>query len=357
MLETERPVAIIPSTCFRWRARVQFIETFKTRAAALNFAFQHDYNLVVERGEGDASLFDVLDDPDGVCTSGLDLELLKTEDVLVEADSSGWTTLMFWTVWGFLKRLATFATILYVRGIVPLSRRAATIADAYLRNTIPLIRLAAGRCRQIDIRGAFNRVWSRESLSVAAVRCKRFSAIARAYLQEVAPFSRQVASRFWWSDSGLSFRRAWHRHSHGTVYDLAKRSAAVGSLYTCQIGSLARRTVTTAGLYLRVIACRVNYAARQYRWADVEAVFRPAVSNLLSVSRRSGRLAATRASLYGREIVPLYRWAAVAANLYLRQAAAYIRNAAGRLPDGKSNVRVHSWASVGPRQSNPSRLH
>ena len=72
-MEASRAIAVIPSENFRWRARVQFQDSFRTRDQALNYAFEHGYNLIVEHEEGKGLQYDVLYDPDQVSTSGMNL--------------------------------------------------------------------------------------------------------------------------------------------------------------------------------------------------------------------------------------------------------------------------------------------
>lgn len=62
MAKTKEEVAVIPSEYFRWRAGVQFIESFQERTSALRFARRHGYNLVVECDEGNGPQYEVLKD-------------------------------------------------------------------------------------------------------------------------------------------------------------------------------------------------------------------------------------------------------------------------------------------------------
>ncbi len=325
MLEESNAIAIIPSEYFRWVARIQFIESFRTRVAALNFASEHGYNLIVERNEGSSPLFDVLDDPGRACTAGLELELLRTEDVLVEPPPVGWTTLMPWTLWNLAKRFAELAARLYIRQIVPLSRRAVVVAGTYFRKAVPL--------------------------------SKRFAAlVVDLYVRETAPRVHHAASRIWWSDRGLAFRRLWQRHSYGTASDLARRLAAIG------------------GLYLRGNTRRLGCAVSRCRWSDVEAAFRWVWSNSLSTGSDLARRFATAANTYGRQIAPIYRHTAAFASLFLRESfplsrrvtavtkthlreiASMLGNAAARCWLESKSGSPRSWAVATVRHPDPSQL-
>ncbi len=378
MLEGCNAIAIIPSDCFRWVARVQFIESFRTRAAAINFASQQGYNLIVERNEGSSALFDVMDDPDGTCTAGLELELLKAEDVLVEPPPTGWTMLMVWTLWGLAKRFATLSARLYVRQVVPLFGRAAVVAGTNLRAVPPLSKRFAGLVEDLYVREITplsRRIFAFVSMHLrkAAPISQRAAAVASAYLQESAPIRRgmaalaglylqgivsrrHAASRIWWSDRGIAFRRVWRRHSHGTAGDLARRFAAISSVY------------------LRENTRRLGDAVRRCRWSDVEAALRQVRSNALSTGCDLGRRFATAANTYVRQIAPIYRHTAAFASLFLREIsplsrrvsavarthfleiASMLRDAAAKCWSESKSGSHHSWAVATIRHSNPSQL-
>lgn len=83
MPKANRAVAVIPSAYFRWRARVQYIKSFRKRAEALKYARQHGHNLVVESDEGNGPQFDVLQDfslTGRVCVS---FQLVGAENALI----------------------------------------------------------------------------------------------------------------------------------------------------------------------------------------------------------------------------------------------------------------------------------
>ena len=266
-------IVIIPSECFRWRARVRFMDSFPTRAAALNYAFQHGCNLIVESNEGGIPLCDVMQDPDGVCTADLDLELLKTEEVLVDPYSKGWTALMLSTLWHLAKRIAALVAILYAREVVPFSRRAAAVAGTYLREVAPLSRRAASRCWWSNSALAFRRGLHRHSHGTVSDLAKRFAAIGSLHLREIARRISYAASRCRWSDVEGASRRAWGS-SLSTGSRLARQfAAAVARTYHQEIAPFSRHLAAFASLYLREIApilCNVAAGC----WSDSKSVSR-----------------------------------------------------------------------------------
>lgn len=394
MVEQKSPIAVIPSECFRWRARVQFIESFRTRAAALDYASQHGHNLIVERQEKSNPLYDVLEDPDWACTTGLDLELLGTEEVLIDPGPSSWTMLLFSTIWDLSKRFAVLMILLYARVIVPLSRRAFAIARIYLRKSAPLLRRAAAitavylwKIIPLTRRAAaLTAVYLRKMIPIM----RRATALTIQYFQEeIIPGCRSFASRCWWSNGGLAFRRTWHRHSHGSALDLARRSAAVGSLHAREIShhvgdvasrfqwsdvvpairlvwrvsllagrdSAGRFAAAVVALYQHELVPRFRDAAGRYEWSDVKGAFRYAWRISFSIGLDLSRLiAAAVAAIFLGMIVPFFRRTATALRTYFREADQRARSAAWSLSDSKSDSSRNGWAVAAQRQSNPSRI-
>lgn len=245
MVGEHSPLSIIPSESFRWRPRVQFIESFSTRASAIDYAIKHGYNLIVERNEGPATLFDVLLDIDEACTEELNLELTHTEEVLIESEARGRVILMALTVWRACKQYAAA--------------------------------LASQRC-WTDIYGSIRGVWLRHIYwGVRALR------------KRVAPSIRRAASRCWWSSSAIAFRRWQHRHSQGSASDVAKRFAAC-----------------LDGLYAREIAPRLHQVVEQYRQADIPGAVRRAWNSpLATFSSFATRFAAAAAVFLNPEVAPV----------------------------------------------------
>jgi hypothetical protein len=268
---------MIPSDCFRWQPRVQFVDSFRTRRAALNYAFEHGYNLIIERSEENSGLFDVMDDPDGACTSGLDLELLKTEEVLVDPYTGGWMSLVVSSTWNLAKRLGSGTAGFYVRQIVP------------------RLRHAASRRGMEELQNALRRSWSTLRQWDAIGRGWRFTSRGLALYQGViVPSCRAAARRSWWSDPAIALRRGWHRHSRGSATDFAKRLGAEASL-----------------LYAHEAVPRLRSAISRCRKADIQGTCRRAWSvMLLTAIRVTDRSAAAVARLCLQELAPRLRRAA-----------------------------------------------
>jgi hypothetical protein len=290
MPEATRPIAMIPSDCFRWQPRVQFIDSFRTRESALNYAFEHGYNLIVERNEESYALFDVLDDPDGACTSELDLELLKTEEVLVDPYTGGWSNLVISSTWNLVTRL----------GI--------GVAGVCARQIAPRLRHATSRSRMEEFRNDLGHLWGRFRNWDAAGHAKMFGIRCLAFYQRVlVPSCRAAVRRSWWSGPAISLRRGWHRHSQGSAKDFARSVAAEASvlyfhgvlpwfrsaLSRCRQADIQgacsrtwsvtlltairvtdRSAAAVAHLYLHDVAPRLRRAAARYQQADIEGTFR-----------------------------------------------------------------------------------
>jgi hypothetical protein len=277
MAEENSAIAIIPGDSFRWRARVQFIDSFQTQAAALNFAFEHGHNLIVERNEGSSQLFDVLEDPDGACTADLKLELLENEEVLVEPENTNWTLLLFLTLWNLARRFGAIMARVYSRGVASRSSR------------------AANRQQWGDFQRFLRLAWYRHAHWGIRNLDRQFGAAISLYRSEIAPYYRRAASRCWWSGCAVDFRRWLYRHSQGDIRDLAKRLAAV-----------------TASTYSHEIAPRLRHAAIRMRHADYKDEFRRAWSvSITTVSIRVPQFAAATARLYQHKVIPAFRHAAI----------------------------------------------
>jgi hypothetical protein len=299
------PVSIIPSECFRWRPRVQFIDTFQTRKSAIDHALDHGYNLIVERNEGNTSLFDVLLDPDRACTDGINLEPLHSEEVLIEPDTMGWTSLMVLTLWSICKRLATMIASQNCWADMHRALRSAWKREIYwdIRNLRKRFEAAvtfcyskitpqhshvAGQPRLADVQVAFGRAW-KSSTSAAISFSRQFASEAVVlYKQEVVPFVRHTVSRCWWSNSAVAFRRWWHRHSQASTSDIPR---------------LCRASLDN--LYKREIAPRLRLALERYRQQGFAGAFHQAWSlSLVAFSTLARRLHAAVAVFYNPELVP-----------------------------------------------------
>lgn len=237
MVDADNPIAVIPKEYFRWRARVQFKESFPTRVEAVNYAFQHGCNLIVECDESGVQQFDVMSDPDGACTSGLSLESVKTEDFLVEPEPADWTRLMLLAIASLARRLG------------------AALASLYLHQIAPRLRRAARQCWWSDGALALRHAWHRHSHATALDLAKRFAAIGSIRLNQAATNLRHTAGRVQRADIQAAYRRVWNS-SIATACNLSKQLAAA-----------------IATLYSRQIAPRLRHAISRCRWAKVQAAF------------------------------------------------------------------------------------
>ncbi|HET7216103.1 MAG TPA: hypothetical protein VFL79_21120 [Terriglobia bacterium] len=62
-------VKILQSQHFKWPFQVQYIESLETRDEAIQYAGRHGCNLIVQYSRRPGPQFDVLQDPEQVCTS------------------------------------------------------------------------------------------------------------------------------------------------------------------------------------------------------------------------------------------------------------------------------------------------
>ena len=330
MAETNGELAIIPSDSFHWRPRVRFIESFRTRASAIDYAFQYGYNLIVERKEGSFALFDVMLDPDRSCTADLNLELLKTEEVLVEPYTGGWTALMLWSVWEFTRRWTIALRGLWVTKIVPFLRQAAS------RRRRAVTKLAMRDAWMRVTRGVQNPSWRSAlisaggrirgySLSATRLQARRMAAgTAAFYRQQVVPFYRSTASRCWWSNPAVALRRGWHRNSQGSVSDITRRLGAEASV-----------------LYARDVMPRLRYALSRRCQADIHCACRRTWSiAVLKTLRLAEQFATAVGTFHVRHVAPR-----------LRQAATQYQQA-----DFEGTLRRSIVAVTPPQHSNFSQL-
>ena len=107
MSEVNSTIAIIPSSQFKWTFQVQYKESLPTRDDAIRYASQNGCNLVVQYSKRPGPQFDVLHDPDLVCTSGIKVETVQKVEVVMEPESVGWSKLLFRGVFRLARRMAT----------------------------------------------------------------------------------------------------------------------------------------------------------------------------------------------------------------------------------------------------------
>lgn len=330
MLKPDNSVAIIPRENFSWRPRVQFKESFPTRAEALDFAFEHGFNLIVENHEGRKYHYDVLLDPDRVCISGLSMVSMEMEDVLVEPDSRGWSDLVLASAYNFGKRVASAAATTYMQEIIPVCHSLAPFARAAMLRISPYIQRAAVM-----------------------------------YRRDVSPQVRHATTKLWWSDTVLNFRRAWHRNSQGTAKDFAKRLPATAvTTYNRELVPACRKAAAFAALQLRHAVPASRRAAIQaadlYRQEiaplirHAAAVLSAQAEKMVPVSRR----AAATAAIDDQEIASACRRTGTSTVVRFREIHEIRRRAAARSRWPESNGDSHHevWAAVAAPHTHPSQL-
>lgn len=109
MVNANATIAIIPSSQFKWTFQIQYKESLPSRDEAIRYASRYGCNLIVEYSKRSGPLFDVLQDPEMVCTSEANPEFLEEVDVEIEPESAGWTRLMFRNLFRLVKRTGTAA--------------------------------------------------------------------------------------------------------------------------------------------------------------------------------------------------------------------------------------------------------
>ena len=107
MSEGNSTIAIIPSSQFKWTFQIQYKESLPTRDDAIRYASRNGCNLVVQYSKRTGPQFDVLHDPELVCTSGVKIETVEKVEVVMDPEPVGWGRTLFGRAFGLAKRLAT----------------------------------------------------------------------------------------------------------------------------------------------------------------------------------------------------------------------------------------------------------
>ena len=81
-------IAVVPCSRFKWTAQIEYKESLSTRDEAIRFASEHGYNLIVKYERRPGQLFDVLRDPNLVCTSEDGSETVEVVAALDESEFS-----------------------------------------------------------------------------------------------------------------------------------------------------------------------------------------------------------------------------------------------------------------------------
>ncbi len=318
-MEASRAIAVIPSEHFRWRARVQFQDSFRTRDQALNYAFEHGYNLIVEHEEGKGRQYDVLYDPDQVCTSGMSLESVETEDFLAEPDPISWNSLMVSSILNLIKWLSACLATLHRRHVVPFSRHAAFVARRRYREVAPRVRRSINRHWQGTER-AIRRGWRSRSNWIAGDLARRSAALATLCLRRAEPVLRQAIA-------------VAHRCLR-EMLPVCRRAIAAAGPISRDIVPICRRATISTVKWLRETAARLENGARHGC---------PRMQNSICQAYSTLRWDASGLDRKSQEIV---------ASLYRGKIEPVVRTAASRFQWADIEGSIHH-----PRKPEPVQLH
>ncbi len=101
-------ITILQSSRFKWSFQVQYIESLETRDEAISYAGRHGCNLIVQYSRRTGPQFDVLQDPEQVCTSIADAEVIElSSEELMKAQSNGQSRSAFASIAELIKRFST----------------------------------------------------------------------------------------------------------------------------------------------------------------------------------------------------------------------------------------------------------
>ena len=109
MAEVNSTISIIQSSQFKWTFQVQYKESLNTRDEAILYASRHACNLIVQYSKRSGPQFDVLQDPELVCTTGTNCAKVETVPVIIEPESVGWSRLMLRRMFSLAKRVGSVA--------------------------------------------------------------------------------------------------------------------------------------------------------------------------------------------------------------------------------------------------------
>ncbi|HKT11432.1 MAG TPA: hypothetical protein VJW77_06350 [Terriglobia bacterium] len=89
MVNSNGTIKILQSQHFKWPFQVQYIESLETRDEAIQYAGRHGCNLIVQYSRRPGPQFDVLQDPEQVCTSIAQCEEIEIDSAeLMKAQSA-----------------------------------------------------------------------------------------------------------------------------------------------------------------------------------------------------------------------------------------------------------------------------
>ncbi|HET7101136.1 MAG TPA: hypothetical protein VFJ52_08305, partial [Terriglobia bacterium] len=100
-------IKLLQSNHFKWPFQVQYIESLETRDEAIQYAGRHGCNLIVQYSRRTGPMFDVLQDPEQVCTSIAEAEVIEiSSDELMQAQSTGRSRSALASVADLIKRFS-----------------------------------------------------------------------------------------------------------------------------------------------------------------------------------------------------------------------------------------------------------
>jgi hypothetical protein len=109
MVNATCSIAVVPCTHFKWTAQIQYKESLSTREEAIRYASRTGCNLIVIYEKRTGPKFDVLQDPNMGSEGCINDESSETVTVAIEPESTGWSKLLFRSVFGLAKRLGSVA--------------------------------------------------------------------------------------------------------------------------------------------------------------------------------------------------------------------------------------------------------
>lgn len=103
-----RTITILQSSKFNWPFQVQYIESLETRDEAIRYAGRHGCNLIVQYSRRTGPQWDVLQDPEQVCTSAAESEVVEiAQEELMEDRANGRSRSALSGLASLIKRLST----------------------------------------------------------------------------------------------------------------------------------------------------------------------------------------------------------------------------------------------------------
>lgn len=103
-------IKLLQSQHFKWPFQVQYIESLETRDEAIQYAGRHGCNLIVQYSRRPGPQFDVLQDPEQVCTSIAQCEEIEIDSAeLIQAQSARRNRSALSGVASLIKRFSSLA--------------------------------------------------------------------------------------------------------------------------------------------------------------------------------------------------------------------------------------------------------